>query len=128
MRRTNLSLTYVATYLLVAGISLFLAPGLALGLLFSTGDYGDIMPRLGGLLLVGLGMLVVQIIRYRVSSLYPTTLAVRAVFCLGFVVLYAWSGDRLFLVLLAVVGAGMVATSLSYVADRRQGDHGPGTA
>jgi hypothetical protein len=123
MRRTNLSLIYVATYLLAAGIFLLVAPRLALQLLLSTGDYGEILPRLAGLLLVGLGILVVQIIRHRVSALYTTTLAVRAVFCAGFVILYALSRDPLFLVLLLVVGLGVLGTSVSYVLDRRQGDH-----
>jgi uncharacterized protein YjeT (DUF2065 family) len=122
MRRTNLSLIYVAAYLLAAGIFLLLAPRLALQLLLSTGDYGEILPRLVGLLLLGLGILVVQIVRHRVSALYATTLAVRGLFCLGFVVLYALSRDPLFLVLLAVVGIGVVATSVSYVLDRRHGD------
>jgi hypothetical protein len=120
MRRTNLSLIYVAAYLLGAGVFLLLAPRLALQLLLSTGDYGEILPRLTGLLLVGLGILVVQIIRYRVVALYSTTLAVRLVFCLGFIGLYARSRDPLFLVLLAVVGAGVLATSVCYALDRRQ--------
>jgi uncharacterized protein YjeT (DUF2065 family) len=123
MRRTNLSLIYVATYLLAAGIFLLVAPRLALQLLLSTGDYGEVLPRLAGLLLLGLGMLVVQIIRHRVSALYGTTLAVRAVFCAGFVALYFLSRDPMFLVLLLVVGLGVVATSVSYVLDRRQSGH-----
>jgi hypothetical protein len=121
MRRTNLSLIYVATYLLASGVFLLLAPRLALHLLFSTGAYGDILPRLAGLLLLGLGILVVQIVRYRLSALYTTTLAVRVVFCIGFVVLYVMSRDPLFLVLIGVVGVGVVATSVSYVLDRREG-------
>ena len=128
MRRTNLSLIYVASYLLGSGIFLLIAPRLALELLLSNGDYGPILPRLAGLLLLGLGILVVQIIRHRVSALYLTTLGVRAVFCVGFVVLYALSGDPLFLVLLAVVGLGVLATSVSYVVDRRQGGHRVGAA
>ena len=121
MRRTNLSLIYVATYLLASGVFLLVAPRLALQLLLSTGDYGEILPRLAGLLLLGLGILVAQIIRHRTSALYATTLAVRAVFCAGFVVLYGLSRDPLFLVLLLVVGLGVVATSISYVLDRREG-------
>jgi uncharacterized protein YjeT (DUF2065 family) len=121
MRRTNLSLIYVATYLLGSGIFLLIAPRLALQLLFSTGDYGEILPRLAGLLLLGLGVLVVQIVRYRLSALYTTTLAVRVLFCIGFVVFYIMSRDPLFLVLLGVVGVGVVATSVSYVLDRQQG-------
>jgi hypothetical protein len=123
MHRTNLSLIYVAAYLLGAGIFLLLAPRLALALLLSTGDYGEILPRLTGLLLLGLGILVVQIIRYRVAALYPTTLAVRVVFCVGFLALYGLSRDPLFLVLLAVVGLGVLATSVSYILDRRQAAH-----
>ena len=121
MRRTNLSLIYVATYLLASGIFLLLAPRLALKLLLSTGDYGEILPRLTGLLLLGLGILVLQIVRHRISALYTSTLVVRGLFCVGFVVLYAMSRDPLFLVLLAVVGIGVVATSTSYVLDSQQG-------
>jgi uncharacterized protein YjeT (DUF2065 family) len=120
MRRTNLSLIYVAAYLLLAGVFLLLAPGLALRLFLSTGDYGEILPRLAGLLLLGLGILVVQIVRYHITALYVTTLVVRGVFCVGFVVLYILSRDPLFLVLLAVVGIGVAATSTSYVLDKRQ--------
>jgi hypothetical protein len=123
MRRTNLSLIYVVAYLLAAGIFLLATPRLALKLLLSTADYGVILPRLTGLLLIGLGMFVVQIIRYRVVALYPTTLADRVVFCAGFIALYVLSRDPLFLVLLAVVGLGMLATSASYILDSRQGDH-----
>jgi hypothetical protein len=119
MRRTNLSLIYVATYLLGSGIFLIFAPRLALQLLFSTGYYGEILPRLSGLLLLGLGILVVQIVRHRVSALYTTTLGVRVLFCVGFLALYALSRDPLFLVLIAVVGIGVVATSVCYVLDRR---------
>jgi hypothetical protein len=121
MRRTNLSLIYVATYLLAAGAFLVLAPRLALQLLLSSGDYGEIFPRPGGLLLLGLGIIVLQIVRHRITALYLTTLAVRGVFCVGFLVLYALSRDPLFLVLLGVVGIGVVATSISYVVDTRHG-------
>jgi hypothetical protein len=121
MRRTHLSLFYVVGYLLAAGIFLLISPRLALKLLFSTADYGVIMPRLTGLLLVGLGMLVLQIVRYRVVTLYATTLAVRVVFCVGFIALYMMSRDPLFLVLLAVVGLGVLMTSVSYALDRRAG-------
>jgi hypothetical protein len=93
MRRTRLSLIYVVAYLLGAGI----------------------------FLLIGLGMFVAQIIRHGAVALYPTTLAVRAVFCTGFIALYLLSRDPLFLVLLAVVGLGVVATSVSYLRDSRDG-------
>jgi hypothetical protein len=121
--RTHFSLIYVVGYLLTAGICLLVAPRLAMKLLFSTADYGVILPRLAGLLLIGLGMFVVQIVRHRVVALYATTLAVRVVFCVGFIALYILSRDPLFLVLLAVVGLGVLATSASYILDRREGVH-----
>lgn len=86
----------------------------------STGDYGPILPRLTGLMLLGLGILVAQIIRYRVSALYASTLGIRVIFCAGFVGLYALSRDPLFLVLLAVVGIGVLGTSVSYLLDWRE--------
>ena len=100
-----------------------LTPRLALKLLLSTGEYGEILPRLAGLLFLGLGIIVVQIIRLQVTFLYPTTLAVRAVFFVGFGCLYIMSRDPLFLVLLAVLGVGMLATSVSYVLDKRDSAH-----
>jgi uncharacterized protein YjeT (DUF2065 family) len=128
MRRTNLSLIYVASYLLASGIFLILEPGVALRLLLATGDYGEILPRLAGLLLLGLGIIVVQIVRHRISVLYPTTLGVRLVFCVGFVALYIMSRDPLFLILLVVVGIGILGTSISYVLDKREGGRYPGAA
>jgi hypothetical protein len=97
----------VVAYLFAAGIFLLFAPRLAMQLLFSTGDYGAILPRLAGLLLIGI-------------ALYATTLAVRAVFCAGFIALHLLSRDPLFLVLLAVVRLGVLATSASYIVDRRR--------
>ena len=40
----RLTLTYVATYLLLGGLGLLAAPDLTLRLLLSNGAYGDIMP------------------------------------------------------------------------------------
>src|SRR5262245_29066087 len=45
----RLTFIYLATYLLVGGGNLLVAPDLALRLLLSNGAYGDIMPRLFGL-------------------------------------------------------------------------------
>ena len=65
MRRTRLSLFYLAGYLIPAGLALLLAPQFALRLLFSNRDYGDVMPRLVGVLLIVVGIIVVKIIQHR---------------------------------------------------------------
>jgi hypothetical protein len=62
MHRTRLSLFYLAGYLTFAGLALLLVPSFALKLLLSNGDYGDVFPRLAGMLLLGLAMVVFGIV------------------------------------------------------------------
>jgi uncharacterized protein YjeT (DUF2065 family) len=120
MRRTRLSLFYLAGYLLPTGLLLLAAPQQTLRLLLSNGNYGDVLPRVVGLLLVAIGIIVVQIIRQRVEALYPTTLAVRILLIAGFLGLYRYTADPLFLVITGVVGLGFILTGTSYVLDRRE--------
>jgi small basic protein len=119
MRRTRLSLFYLATYLLGAGIALILAPSIALTLLFAKGHYGDVMPRLLGVVLLALGIVIVQIIRHRLEVLYTTTLLVRVFIMVVLAALLVYSGDPLFISLMVVVGLGMVLTGTSYLSERR---------
>jgi uncharacterized protein YjeT (DUF2065 family) len=119
MRRTRLSFFYLATYLLGAGVALAFAPSLALKLLFSNGTYGDVVPRLLGVILLALGVIIVQIIRHRVEALYLTTLGVRVIIVVGLVALFIYSKDPLFISLTVVVGIGMILSGTSYLIDRR---------
>lgn len=120
VRRTHLSLFYLAAYLVGAGVALVFVPSLTLKLLFSNGTYGDVMPRLLGVVLLALGLVIVQIIRHRVEALYSTTLGVRVIIIAVLVALFVYSKDPLFLSLIVVVGIGMVLTGTSYLLDRRQ--------
>ena len=119
MRRTRLSLFYLAGYLITGGVLLLAVPEFALQLFLSNGDYGEVFPRLAGMLLLGLGVLVIQIIRQRLEALYATTLIIRAFFCVCLLIFYGMSYDPLFLVLVAIVGLGLALTGLSYLDDRR---------
>ena len=119
MTRTRFSLFYLAGYLIPAGLLLLLAPTFSTRLLLSNGNYGDVFPRLAGMLLIGLGILVVQIIRLRLDQLYTTTLVIRLFFCVCLVVFYAMSGDPFFLVLVAIVGLGLIFTGISFYLDRQ---------
>jgi len=114
-----LSLYYLAAYLTGAGIALIVAPSIALGLLFATGHYGDVMPRLLGVVLLALGIVIVQIIRHRLEVLYPTTLLVRTFIVAVLAGLFIYSHDPLFISLIVVVGLGMVLTGTSYLSERR---------
>ena len=119
MRRTRLSLFYLGTYLPIAGLALLFVPDFATKLLLSNRTYDEVFVRLAGAVLLALGILVIQIIRYRVEVLYSTTLAVRLGLLVVLLWLYALSSDPFFLVLFVVVGVGVVLTGTSYYLDRR---------
>jgi uncharacterized membrane protein YccC len=67
----------------------------------------------------GLGVLIVQIIRFRLEMLYTTVIGVHVFFCISFLVFYGISQDPFVLVLLAVVGFGLLLTTASYLLDRQ---------
>jgi hypothetical protein len=120
MHRTNLSLYYLAGYLIPAGALLLLVPEFATKLLLSNRTYDYAPFRLVGILLIGLGIIVVQIIRYRLQVLYPTTVLIRLLISATLIGLYAQTSDPFFLVVLTVVVIGIVLTVTSYLLDRRQ--------
>ena len=80
---------------------------------------GYVLPRLLGVVLLALGIVIVQIIRHRLEVLYTTTLLVRVFIMVVLAALLVYSGDPLFISLMVVVGLGMVLTSASYLSDRR---------
>ena len=121
MNKTRLSLYYLLSYLILAGLALLAAPDVALKLLFTSGNYGDVMPRLAGMILLALGIFVLQAVRHRLVVLYTTALAVRGIVMLPVLLgLYLYSRDPLFISLLVVVGLGVVLTGVSYWLDRRE--------
>jgi hypothetical protein len=119
MKKTRLSLLYLGSYLTIIGLGLLLAPHDTLKLLLSNGDYGDVFPRVAGMLMSGLGLSVFGMIRARSSELYPATLLMRVYFIACIVAFYAMTGDPLFLVLVGIVGLGFGLTLFSYLTDRR---------
>lgn len=78
------------------------------------------IPRLLGVVLFVLGVLIVQIIRHRLDVLYPTTLAVRLFICTGLVALWRYARDPFFLVLLAIVGFGVLLTGATWLTERSE--------
>ena len=120
MRRTNLSLYYLAGYLLPAGLLLLTVPEFARKLLLSNRDYDDAPFRLVGVLLIVLGIIIVQIIRHRLEMLYTTTLVVRVLISLTLIAIYLETSDPFFLVILAIVLIGVALTTWSYLTDRQR--------
>jgi hypothetical protein len=120
MNRTRLSLYYLVGYLSLTGLALLFAPSPTLRLLFASGDYGDVFPRFGGVLMLSLGLIVLQLIRLRAENLYSTTLAVRLVILITVTGIYFYSRDPMFLVILGVVGLGVLMTGTAYLSERKR--------
>jgi hypothetical protein len=119
MNKTRLSLFYLGSYLAIIGFGLLLAPNGTLRILQSNGDYGDIFPRVAGMLMSGLGLSIFGMIRARSWELYPATLFMRVYFIVCIVAFYVMTADPLFLVLVGIVGLGLVLTLGSYLFDRK---------
>ena len=119
MNKTRPSLLYLGSYLVLIGLGLLFAPEGTLRLLQSNGEYGNVFPRIAGMLMSALGLAVFGIIRARVPELYPTTLFIRMYFLVCIAVFYWMTTDPLFVVLLVIVGIGFVLTASAYVLDRR---------
>jgi uncharacterized protein YjeT (DUF2065 family) len=118
MQRTRLSLFYLAGYLLIGGIGFLVFPQLSLKLLLSNGSYPDLMVRLVGMFMMGLGLVVVQFIRLRADDQYPGTLVLRTIFLpiLGW--MYWTYKDPMLLVLIGIVAFGYVLTMTCFLWDR----------
>jgi len=119
VRRTNLSLYYLAGYLVPAGLLLLFVPEFATKLLLSNRTYDYAPFHLAGVLLLVIGILVVQIIRHRLEQLYTTTLVARALISATLLWLFLTTGDPFFAVVLVIVLIGVALTGASYYLDRQ---------
>jgi len=119
MRRTNLSLYYLAGYLIPAGLLLLFAPEFATKLLLSNRTYDYAPFHLAGVLLLVIGILVAQIIRHKLTMLYTTTLVARALISATLLWLFLSTDDPFFGVILVIVLIGVALTGASYLLDRR---------
>ena len=119
MRRTNLSLYYLAGYLIPAGLLLLFVPEFATKLLLSNRTYDYAPFHLAGVLLLVIGILIVQIIRHHLEQLYTTTLVARALISATLLWLFLTTGDPFFAVVLVIVLIGVALTGTSYYLDRQ---------
>jgi hypothetical protein len=119
LRRTNLSLYYLAGYLVPAGLLLIFVPEFATKLLLSNRTYDYAPFHLAGVLLLVIGILIVQIIRHRLEQLYTTTLVARALISATLLWLFLTTGDPFFAVVLVIVLIGVALTGASYYLDRQ---------
>ncbi len=104
----KLTLSYLAVYLLFGGLGLAFFPALALNLFQSNGDYGQIMPRVAGMLMLGLSGIIGLFIYYEDFKYYPYSVYIRSFFVLFLFFLYFRSGDPLFIVLNVIILIGLL--------------------
>jgi uncharacterized protein YjeT (DUF2065 family) len=123
MKKTRGSLYYLASYLLTGGLGFLVLPNQMLSVFMSNGEYSDVMLRLVGLMLLSLGIFIVQLIRYKIEKLYPSTLLVRSIILTFLLAFYFVYKDPLFLVLFVIVGFGFVLTTTSFFLDRKKSEH-----
>ncbi len=119
MPKTRLSLYYLATYLLFGGFGFLLTPRLATKLLLSNVDFDTMILRVLGMLMIGLGFLIVQVIRLKVSVLYASTLIMLGVFGICLIAFFMMTYNLFFLIILVIVVTGVALTSWSLFADRK---------
>ncbi len=117
----RITLTYLAIYLLIGGLGLAFLPALALRLFFSNGDYGDVMPRVAGMLMIGLSGLIGQFVLNQDYRYYPYSVYIRSFFVLFLFVLYARSSDPLFLVLHGIILLGLLPSIYTLIRERAGG-------
>ena len=120
MNKTRLSLFYLAGYLWTGGIGLLFAPTFSANLLLSNIDYPVVMLQALGMFMIGVGIIVVQIIRLDINILYPTTLVVRVFFCTCLLFFYFSTQNPFFIVLFGIVVLGLVLTGTSYLSERHR--------
>ena len=123
--RVRTSFFYLAGYLTFGGLGLFAAPRFALKLLGSNGEYGEVFPRVAGMIMLGLAAVVVQIIRHHLKVLYTTTLAIRTFFVISLIGLFVRTKDPFFLVLVGIIVLGMAFTSTALLLDRKAASTAP---
>jgi len=119
MNKTRMSLFYLAGYLWFGGIGLLFAPALAAKLLLSNTEYSTVMLQALGMFMIGLGIIVVQIIRLNVIALYPTTLIARVFFCVCLLFFYFTTRNPFFIVLFGIVVVGLLLTGSIFLSERR---------
>ncbi len=120
MKKTRLSLFYLAGYLSIGGFCLVVFLQTAVGLLLSNGEYSNVMLRMVGVFFLAIATIVVQFIRHRTAVLYPTTLIVRGGFLTAFISFYVIYKDPMMIVIAGIVGFGFILTMTAYLLERKQ--------
>ena len=118
MPKTRRSLYYLATYLILTGLGLLFTPGTMLKLLFANHEYPGAFVQLSGILMLGLGIIVINVILYGSRVFYRATLMARIPMWICIMGLYLYTRETFFIVVLCVLGLGILVTGSCYLSER----------
>jgi hypothetical protein len=119
IRLKRIAFIYLISYLSIAAIGFGLFPALTFKLFLSNGDYGVILPRLLGAMMGVLSFLLFMIYRNGDWQKYsPFTMMARTPLVLFIFYLYYLSRDPMFLIVNAIILAGLVTTAVGTVLQR----------
>ena len=114
----RITLTYLAVYLLVGGLGFAFLPDFTFELFQSTGNYGDIMPRVTGIFMIALSGLIALFVYYRDYKYYPYSVFIRTFIVIFLFVLYFRTDDPLFLILNIIVLVGLLPSIYTLIRER----------
>ena len=120
LRRTRASLFYLVAYLFPLSAGLLIFPTGTFHLLGSRAEHATTAWRLFGGLLLILAMLVVRLIRKRLSAAYINTAIGRLAFVVLFSYLVGKTGNQAYLIVLIVLGFGEAWTLIALALDLRE--------
>ena len=120
LRRTRTSLFYLIAYLFPFATGLLISPTETFHLLGSRADHATTAWRLFGGLLLLLAMVVVRLIRKRLSAAYINTAIGRLAFVVLFSYLVGKTGNQAYLIVLIVLGFGEAWTLIALALDLRE--------
>ena len=114
MNKTRWSLAYLAFYTTLIGLGGIFFSDKMLVFLGSNNHYGDVAPKMVGVLIVSIGIITAQAVRYNEHKLFPTLLWFRILVGVTMFILYFTSHDPMFLVVFAIGGVGVLITSICF--------------
>ena len=99
---------YLASYLCFGGFGFAFAPEIALKLFMSSGEYGDIMPRVAGLFMLTLGSLIGTMTYNNDLRYFGFSVIARSGMVTFFAWLFSMSKDPLFIIISVIVLIGLL--------------------
>jgi hypothetical protein len=120
LRRTRTSLFYLVAYLFPFAAGLLISPTDTFHLLGSRAEHATTAWRLFGGLLFVLAIVVVRLIRRRLSAAYINTAIGRLAFVILFSYLVGKTGNQAYLIVLIVLGFGEAWTLIALALDLRE--------